>query len=141
MDKNELVAEWFRYANMDLNLAKHAFKTMHPIPLEIICYHCQQAAEKYLKGVIIFFEDEPEKTHDLLRLMEVLEKYTKMPIDFFELLNNLTQFAAKARYPQLILELDEDITKRAIAQAEQVKIWAETIIADKDEQADVNNDQ
>ena len=140
MDK-ELVAEWFRYANMDLNLAKHAFKTMHPIPLEIICYHCQQAAEKYLKGVIIYFEEEPEKTHDLSRLLNVLRKFVDIPNDFRETALQLTQFAAKARYPQLILELDEDITKRAIAQAEQVKIWAETIIADKDEQADVNNDQ
>ncbi|WP_282433370.1 HEPN domain-containing protein [Desulfosporosinus sp. FKA] len=25
---------------------------MHPAPLEIICYHCQQSAEKYLKGYI-----------------------------------------------------------------------------------------
>lgn len=43
MDK-ELVDEWFRFANMDLNTAKYLFENMHPAPLEIICYHCQQAA-------------------------------------------------------------------------------------------------
>ena len=45
-----LIDEWLRFANMDLDLAKHSFATMHPAPLEIICYHCQQAAEKFLKS-------------------------------------------------------------------------------------------
>jgi HEPN domain-containing protein len=26
---------------------------MHPTPVEVICYHCQQSAEKYLKGYIV----------------------------------------------------------------------------------------
>lgn len=47
MDK-EIIVEWFRFANMDLTTAKFNFENMHPAPLEIICYHCQQAAEKYL---------------------------------------------------------------------------------------------
>lgn len=43
---------------------------------------------------------------------------------------NLCDKLAKHRYPQAI-ELDEATTKNAISQAEQVKIWAEKIIAEK----------
>ncbi|MDR1788468.1 MAG: hypothetical protein LBR16_08495 [Treponema sp.] len=36
----EYAQEWLRYAEMDLGCAKHL--TSHwPVPLEIICFHCQ----------------------------------------------------------------------------------------------------
>jgi HEPN domain-containing protein len=31
----------------------------------IICFHCQQAVEKYLKGFLILYDVESERTHDL----------------------------------------------------------------------------
>jgi len=36
---------------MDLGTAEY-LQNMSPLPLEIICYHCQQSAEKYLKGYL-----------------------------------------------------------------------------------------
>ncbi|MGI5065899.1 hypothetical protein H0R90_06650 [Treponema putidum] len=45
--KNDLehdVDEWLRFVEMDMSTAYHLFKMMHPKPLEIICFHCQQAA-------------------------------------------------------------------------------------------------
>jgi|GEM_PF-1569829 len=33
------VAEWLRFVAMDQNTARHLFETMHPKPLEIICFH------------------------------------------------------------------------------------------------------
>lgn len=36
------VAEWLRFVKMDQNTACHLFESMHPQPLEIICFHCQQ---------------------------------------------------------------------------------------------------
>ena len=140
MDK-ELVAEWLRYANMDLDLAKYVFATMHPAPLEIICYHCQQAAEKFLKATVIAFDEEVEKTHDLSKLLNVLEKFVDISVDMRQLAVLLTQFATKTRYPDTV-SVDEDTTKLAISQAEKVKIWAEKIIADKskDDTSDISTD-
>jgi len=40
---SDLVSEWLEIASNDLTVAHHLFDTMHPKPLEIICYHCQQA--------------------------------------------------------------------------------------------------
>ena len=52
--KNErILKEWAEFARMDFLAAKHLYEHMHPKPLEIICYHCQQAIEKLLKGVLI----------------------------------------------------------------------------------------
>ena len=39
-------SEWLDFAYMDLSAAEHLL-TMRPLPVEIICYHCEQAAEKF----------------------------------------------------------------------------------------------
>ena len=43
------VREWYEMAAADLGGAKHLDATYYPKPLELICYHCQQAAEKAIK--------------------------------------------------------------------------------------------
>ena len=47
-----LSSEWLEFAKMDLGAAEYLL-TMHPLPVEIICYHCEQAAEKFLKAVLV----------------------------------------------------------------------------------------
>lgn len=51
MNNREVASEWFEFAKRDLKSAEFLID-MHPRPIEIICYHCQQCAEKYLKGYI-----------------------------------------------------------------------------------------
>ena len=43
---------WIEFAKTDLGVAKHLDEQYYPKPLEIICYHCQQAAEKAIKAII-----------------------------------------------------------------------------------------
>ncbi len=49
MNNLDIAQEWFDIAEMDISSAKY-LQNMQPIPREIICYHCQQSVEKYLKG-------------------------------------------------------------------------------------------
>jgi len=42
MDNVTQAQEWHRFAAMDLDSAEYLLK-MHPVPIEIICYHCQQS--------------------------------------------------------------------------------------------------
>ena len=123
---------------------------MHPAPLEIICYHCQQAAEKFLKAVIIAYDNEVEKTHDfhdLQRLTDTLKSFVNVPNEIMIIAARLTQYAVHTRYPDE-MSVDEEQTKAAVNMAEQVKIWAEKIIAEKsneqsgqeDETADTTTD-
>ena len=127
MDK-ELVAEWLRFADMDLSIAKNSLETMHPAPLEIICYHCQQSAEKFLKGTIIAFEVEAEKTHDLSKLTGTLQKHTEVPEEIADFAERLTMYGVRTRYPNEI-SVDESQTKTAITHAEKIKQWSESEIA------------
>ncbi len=53
MSNKDIALEWFKIAESDLASANFLRK-MHPPPLENICYHCQQAAEKFLKGYLAF---------------------------------------------------------------------------------------
>jgi HEPN domain-containing protein len=61
------------------------------IPLPgLVCFHCQQAAEKYLKTLLIFHEVSFPKTHDLLLLLELAAKHHEELLfhrDLFEYLN------------------------------------------------------
>ena len=71
MNANTDVSEWIRLAEMDLATAHHMNKTFHPIPLEIVCFHSQQAAEKMLKCFLVSQQIEPPKTHDMQVLLEM----------------------------------------------------------------------
>lgn len=124
MERDALVKEWFRYARMDIASAKVLMETMYPAPLEIICYHCQQTAEKVLKGLLVTVDDNVEKTHDLVRLLNKLGEYRSIPDEIYDVAENLTQFAIRVRYPQECV-VDVQQTMNAIAQAEKVKAWAE----------------
>lgn len=128
MVNETLVAQWLHFAKMDLDLAQHTIETMYPPPLEIICYHCQQAAEKYLKGLLVGFDQEPARTHDLGKLLNDLRIFVEIPADLLRVANALTQFGVQIRYPQ-DFTVDETQTRNAILQAEKVRDWAEGVLA------------
>ena len=129
-EDKESITEWLRYADMDLATAQNLLQTMHPAPLEIICYHCQQASEKYLKALMIHFGVEILKTHSLPTLVAVLSDFLEIPVFIDESAENLTQFATKTRYPQAF-SVDETQTQKALFQAQKVKGWAEEVLQQK----------
>ena len=98
MDNEAVAKEWYKFADMDLAAAEY-LKTMVPTPIEIICYHCQQAAEKYLKGFLASRGETIQKTHDLVLLNKRCQKHNKA----FTRLENaclfLTDFGVAVRYP------------------------------------------
>jgi HEPN domain-containing protein len=62
---------WLLKADRDLNLARIA-QIHAPDSPDLICYHCQQAGEKYLKALIIHYNIPLRKTHDLEELLDLL---------------------------------------------------------------------
>ncbi len=52
MNNKDIANEWFAFADNDLKSAKFLLR-MHPTPLEIICYLCQQSAEIF-KGLLLW---------------------------------------------------------------------------------------
>jgi len=123
--KNDLehdVNEWLRFVEMDMSTARHLFKIMHPKPLEIICFHCQQAAEKAIKALFILKEIEVIKIHDLIILLKKIETFFSVPLSVKNASDDLTPFAATFRYPQYP-DIDEDITRKALSDMDIVVDW------------------
>lgn len=119
MNNLNIAQEWFDIAEMDISSAKY-LQNMLPIPIEIICYHCQQSVEKYLKGYLALNEHEILKTHDLIILNKLCTKYDVDFKDLKEECLRLTDFGVNIRYPYP-MDLNESDMKLAIKDAEIVQ--------------------
>jgi HEPN domain-containing protein len=69
MDKETELKQWIEIADKDLAGAGLLANTMYPPPIEIICFHCQQAVEKYLKWFLVLHDYEPPKIHNLIEVV------------------------------------------------------------------------
>jgi HEPN domain-containing protein len=99
MGNIELYNEWMKYARSDytaaVNLTSH-----HPVQLEIVCFHCQQAGEKALKAVLAYHDEKISRTHNLYELLQLCEiHYPEILVDLAGQSDQLTNFAVITRYP------------------------------------------
>jgi len=113
------VKEWFMIADDDFDSAKilnDAVKKHR----EIICYHCSQAIEKYLKGYLVYNDIVPERTHNLYYLNTVCSEIDKV----FETIKKecavLTRFSSDVRYPHKYEVTDGDV-KFSIEAVEKIR--------------------
>ena len=70
--KRRIVNGWLDRANADIALAEHLLSGEAAF-LDAIAFHCQQAAEKYLKALLTWWGIEFPKTHELARLIKWLK--------------------------------------------------------------------
>ena len=124
---DSLVAEWISFSDTDLKVARHMYDTMHPRPLEIICYHCQQSAEKILKAFLIYSKVKPARTHDL----EELRKECKVLNESFTTITdkcaNLNDYSSQPRYP-FEIEITEGDAIRALKDCEDICAFVKALI-------------
>lgn len=111
MSLYELVAEWMKYAKADLDTAKHLEETMHPKPLEIICYHCQQAAEKALKAFLVANEIDPPRIHGLDQLCEMCKNIEQSFSEIEKHCGELTTYGIAPKYPHGTEIFETDATR------------------------------
>jgi len=92
-------AEWIRLAEMDIATSRHMFETYHPKPLEVVCFHAQQTAEKMLKCFLASRNIEIPKIHDLQVLcemcIEIEERFNYIYVPSIL----LTRYGVIPRYP------------------------------------------
>ena len=67
---NDLVEKWIKIADKDLLTAKQLLESKIVIT-EMVCYHCQQSAEKYLKAFLVKHQIEFSKTHNIMTLINL----------------------------------------------------------------------
>jgi|SRR6185437_14580497 HEPN domain-containing protein len=105
-DEINYLKQWLEKAEHDL-MAARLILDHQPIILDISCFHCQQAVEKYLKTFLILHKKDFPKTHNI----DLLLKSCSTINDRFEEVDvkNLEDFAVRGRYPHdfLLPSLEE----------------------------------
>ena len=124
---------WLEFAKTDLGVAKHLNTNYYPKPLEIICYHCQQAAEKSIKAVIHAYgaQGGMPKKHNLSFLLQQMKNMIDIDEKYYDYADVLTPYGIAVRYPNEIL-IEERNVEEAIRYAEEFVQWADTIVSKKD---------
>lgn len=115
-----LISEWLDFANEDLETAAYILKGEY-LYNRSICYHCQQAAEKYLKAYIIYLDLPLIKTHNIALLCEKIKEIDNNIMDIYNDATELTQYITGARYPDDFDQLTDSDSKAAYQIAFSVK--------------------
>src|SRR5713226_2993218 len=91
-------AEWVRKAEADL-VAARQLTAAKPRVNDPICFHCQQAIEKYLKALLQELRVPIPRIHDLDDILDLLIPRDPTLQRLRLGLNLLTQYAVEYRYP------------------------------------------
>ena len=93
-----LTRQWIDRAESDLlNVANNV--AAEQVPWDTVCFHCQQAVEKYLKAVLVILEEQVPRIHDLEQLLDLVKVNLPELAECREDLRWLTTWAVASRYP------------------------------------------
>lgn len=119
-ERIELVRAWVAKAENDLNAAKIIMQySGDNVPFDTACFHCQQAAEKFLKAYCIYLDIEFPKTHLLSTLMDLISSRDK-DVFILEQTNILSNYGVSIRYPDDFYMPSRDELSEAFVYAETV---------------------
>ena len=115
----DLVSKWIKKAEDDLLTVERELSFEDPVT-QTICFHCQQAAEKYLKAFLVYHQIYFPKTHKITELLQLCAAIDSAFIDQLQDADNLTDYAVEIRYPDIWLEPSIAETKDAFEMAKNV---------------------
>lgn len=98
------VAKWLELAEIDLKAAQVLLKDSSLS--SAVCFHAQQAIEKYLKALIESRDINPPKSHDLIMLYGQVEDIVNIEEDTLAKLN---QIYIDSRYPASLGTMPEGL--------------------------------
>jgi HEPN domain-containing protein len=116
-----IVREWIAKAENDLIAAVQLLKLGRQAPADVVCFHAQQCAEKYIKGALVHRGISFSKTHDLELLVRSLPNGLRARIAM-EDLTLLTPHATGSRYPGGAT-ISVAAARRALAASRRVRSW------------------
>lgn len=114
--KHSLVRKWLTKARRDLLSARRLARGSEPY-LDTAIYHCQQCAEKAIKGWLVYNDQSFEKTHDLRLLVTLASEIEPKFTEWFDVAEQVSPYAIAYRYPGETLEPTEDEFQQAFKAA------------------------
>jgi HEPN domain-containing protein len=115
----KLTAEWIEKAEGDFTVSTRESKAPDPV-YDVICYHCHQCIEKYLKAILVENSADFEKIHDLEALGYLCRDFLPSIEHQREGLIWLTQFSVRVRYPGFSATKAD--TKKALSVARTLRL-------------------
>ena len=112
--------EWVQKAENDWKAVKILFASKNP-PRDVLVFHCQQLAEKYLKGFLVKKFFTIRKIHDLLNLLSEAEKFEPALNMLRKDFNELNDYSVIPRYPDEFREYTSEEIDNAIASAKRIR--------------------
>jgi len=117
--KAQLVRSWLIKAKHDLASARVLAASTPPL-LDTGIYHCQQAAEKAVKGYLAFCNQEVERVHDIEILIRSAVSCVPEFQEWVDVGIELTPYARLYRYPGPATEPTQEQFDRALSAAERL---------------------
>ena len=116
----EVVGQWVRKAEHDLEAAKRIIAIKEGCPFDTVCFHCQQAAEKYLKALLTYLGIEAPRSHDLIAIAALIPLESQFPVRPEELAE-LNPYAVNVRYADDWKDPQQEEAHRALELAFRVR--------------------
>jgi len=101
--KRSLVRNWIMKARRDLLSAKRLARGKEPY-FDTAIYHCQQLAEKAVKGWMVYHDISFEKTHDLRLLVTLAAEAEPKFNAWLDTAEQISPYATAYRYPGEVLD-------------------------------------
>lgn len=117
-DKSAHARGWFLKGDSDLADARRTITSEGPF--DTACFHAQQGAEKYLKGLLAFLEEPIPKTHDIEELQRLCLPFARSSKLAVLDLTVLSDYAVPSRY-DLEFWPDRETATEGLHLAEQVR--------------------
>lgn len=118
--RDEFVRQWLLKAEEDFNAANSLIK--HGMTfLNTVCFHSQQASEKYLKAFLTHNQVEFPKTHDIDKLLDLIAPINNKLSESLRNVILLTNYGVDLRYPGDFPDVTFDDAKEALQMAERVR--------------------
>lgn len=111
--------EWKAKADGDLRSAR-TLLDLDPPETDAVAFHCQQAAEKYLKALLVAVGIDPPRSHDLGVLLELSSERYPGVQDLQEACEYLTPFAVQTRYPLFEPPISAESASQAMSRSEEI---------------------
>jgi HEPN domain-containing protein len=124
-EKIDIVKQWIEKADHDLGTAQVTYLYL-PKYRDTIAFHCQQAAEKYLKGFLLFLDISFSRQHSLNYLLGLLSQKIEIPDELFDNASELEDFAVDIRYPDTTVELSDEEIQQAFKVAKLIRSFVIT---------------
>jgi len=109
----EAVRQWVRKAESDWQTVL-ILSANEECPRDAVCFHCQQHVEKLLKGLLTLHGIEAPPTHNLRRLIQLLEAVAPDLTLLKDDADPLTAHGVAGRYPDDWREIDEGEMKEIL---------------------------